>query len=404
MYNTPKGKYMAKTSLKKISSKKKKPDLKPAVPRKSGAAKLLEEKHIGAEIIDFTNIDDIGSIVRDNLRHYNYFYDYKDAFKWLGVWVKKNRTQDLADFNACDEWRVSTAVGGIAKMHTNGARFDEAQMVWLNNKVDALIDYGKINRAEQAAIKAKPVKTSADILADRIHDFIADVEHTLDLYHDPKIWVDAEEYSIFNELKKINAPKPLAQKVYDYYKPLYDEVHELVAKKTPDLLEGYKHLKTTKAKKDYLAFVKGIIDDCQQYMTSLTAVKAPRQPRAKKKIPVEKLVAKVIYQKESDEFKVSSAQPVSIVGASEVYLFNTKYRQLIKITSSTEPLSIRGTTIINADSIVKKTLRKPDEVLKEFGKTTRARASKTFDQIKTKEAETNARINADTIILKVFSG
>lgn len=399
---------MAKSAaLKKLTTKKKKPDLKPIPQRKSGASKILEEKHIGAEIIDFTNVQNMEHVVYQNLKHYNYFYDHKDAFKWAEAWVKKNRATDLVDFKAAEEWRINTAIGGLCKMLSMGAEFTEKRMAWLNGKLQDAINAGRSNRSVEASLKTAPVKTAADILADKTSDFIAEVESVIDDYNNPKIWVDGENYSVYNELKKINAPKPLAQKVYDYYKPLYDEIDELIAKKTPDLVEGYKHLKTAKDKKDYLNFIKGIIDDCQKFLNAATAakVRAVRQPRAKKKVPVEKLVAKVKYQKESAEYKLTSVDPVNIVGATEVYLFNTKYRQLIQlVAASVDGFSIKGTTITNIreEACLKKTLRKPEDVLTEIGKTTKARVNKVFLDIKTKSAVANGRLNEETIILKVF--
>lgn len=400
---------MAKSAaLKKLTTKKKKPDLKPIPQRKSSAARILEEKHIGEEITDFSKpYDNLEKVVYQNLKHYNYFYDHKDAFKWAEAWVKKNRTADLADFRAAEEWRVNTAIGGLCKMLTMGAVFSEKRMEWLNFKLQEVITAGRSQRAIQAALKTAPVKTAAEILAEKTSEFIAEIEHVIDLYNDPKIWVDGENYSVYNELKKINAPKPLAQKVYDYYKPQYDEIEELVVKKTPDLVEGYRHLKTAKEKKDYLAFIKGIIDDAQKFMNASTAarVRAVRQPRAKKKVPVEKLVAKVKYQKESSEYKLTSVDPVNIVGATEVYLFNTKYRQLIQLVAATsDGFSIKGTTItnMNESQSFRKTLRKPEDILTEIGKTTKARVNRVFADIKTKAATANGRLNEETIILKVF--
>lgn len=399
---------MAKAAaLKKITAKKKKPELKPVPQRKSGAAKVLEEKHIGAEVTNFVNIPDAEVVLYHNLRHYNYFYDHKDAYKWAEAWIKKNRTQDLVDFKAAEEWRINTAIGGLCKMLSLGATFSEKRMAWINAKLQEAIDAGRKNRAVVEVAKSTPVKTSADILAEKISDFIAEVEYVIDTYHDPKVWLDGENYSVFNELKKINAPKPLAQKVYDYYKPLYDEAEELVTQKTPDLVEGYRHLKTAKDKKDYLAFIKNIIDDCQKFINAATAskVQAVRKPRAKKKVPVEKLIAKVKYQKDSAEYKLTSVDPAAIVGATEVYLFNTKYRHLIQlVAASVDGFSIKGTTITNMreESCLKKTLRKPEDVLKDIGATTKARATKIFLDLKTKSAPANGRLNEETIILKVY--
>ncbi len=398
---------MARAALKTISTKKKKPESKPMPQRKSSAARILEEKHVGVEITDFSNVYNLEEAVGQNLKHYNYFYDYKDAFKWAEVWVKQNRTAELADFKAAEEWRVNTAIGGLCKMLTMGAVFTEKRMEWLNGKLQEVINAGRSNRSIQASLKTAPVKTSAEILSDKTKDFISEVEAVVDDYNDPKIWVDGENYSVYNELKKINAPKPLAQKVYDYYKPLFDEAEELVVKKTPDLVEGYKHLKTAKEKKDYMLFIKNIIDDCQKFLNAATAskVRAVRQPRAKKKVPVEKLVEKVKFQKESAEYKLTSVDPANIVGATEVYLFNTKYRQLIQlVAASVDGFSVKGTTITNLreEACIKKTLRKPEDVLTEIGKTTKARVNKVFIDIKTKSAIANGRLNEETIILKVF--
>lgn len=397
-------------SLKKITAKKKKPELKPVPQRKSNAARILEEKHIGVETVNWVNVPDelIEMKVYTNLRIYNYFHDHKDAFKWAEAWVKKNRGQDLNDFKAADDWRVNTTLGGLCKMHTDGAPFNEKRMAWINAGIDAAVNAGKAKRMTEASTSSKPVKTAAGILADKIHDFIAEVELVIDEYHDPSVIFDAPNYSVYNELKKINAPKPLAQKVYDYYKPLYDEVEELVTKKTPDLVEAYQHsLKTAKDKKDYLAFIKNIIDDCQKFLNAATAAKVrkPRQPRAKKKVPVEKLVAKVKYQKDSSEYKLTSVDPAAIVGATEVYLFNTKYRHLVQlVASSVDGFSIKGTTITNfrEESSSKKTLRKPEEVLTQVGGATKARAAKLFLDLKTKASPANGRLNEETIILKVY--
>ena len=402
---------MAKASLKTITAKKKKPDLKPVPQRKSSAAKILEERHIGAEITDWSTVKNMDHAIYQNLRNYGYFYDHKEAFGWATTWVKKYRTaSELADFKESEDWRVNTTLGGLAKMHMAGAPLEEKYMKRLNDGINAAIKAGAANRAvTEAALKTMPVKTAADVLNSRISDFIAEVEYVIDLYHDPKTWVDGENYSVFNELKKIAAPKPLAQSVYDYYKPLYDEIDELITNKTPDLVEGYGHLKTAKEKKDYWSFIKNIIDDCQKYQNAqaATKVRAVRQPRAKKKIPVEKLVAKVQYQKESAEYKLTSVDPANVIGATDVYLFNTKSRQLIQlVAASVDGFSIRGTTITNFSetSSWRKTLRKPEEVLTSIGKTTKARVAKVFIDIATKAAPANGRLNEDTIILKVFKG
>ncbi len=66
--------------------------------------------------------------------------------------------------------------------------------------------------------------------------------------------------------------------------------------------------------------------------------------------------------------------------------------------------SVKGTTIINVreTECMKKTLRKPEETLPQVCQATKARVSRIFIDLKTKESMANTRLNEDTIIVKVF--
>ena len=64
---------------------------------------------------------------------------------------------------------------------------------------------------------------------------------------------------------------------------------------------------------------------------------------------------------------------------------------------------IKGTTIIGfEDNIsIQKTLRKPDEQLKEFKTIGKVKLRKFLDEIKTVDTKLNGRCNPDTLLLKV---
>jgi hypothetical protein len=66
-------------------------------------------------------------------------------------------------------------------------------------------------------------------------------------------------------------------------------------------------------------------------------------------------------------------------------------------------LGIKGTSVINFDTAksVGKTLRKPDEKLKEFAKASKVQLRKFLEEIKATETAGNGRINLDMILLKV---
>jgi hypothetical protein len=86
-----------------------------------------------------------------------------------------------------------------------------------------------------------------------------------------------------------------------------------------------------------------------------------------------------------------------------MFLFDTKYKTLIFITTNNASgFTVSGTTISNIDYVEKKRLRKPNEVISEVLKCTKAKSNAVFNAIKTKAAVGNGRVNENMILLKVF--
>lgn len=383
---------MAKVAVKK------KPTKAP-VARRSTASKTLEERHIGSEITDWKEVTE--AKVSECLRHYGYFFVPKDTARWAISWVKKNMTKaEATHFVAAEEWRISPTLGALCKMMTNGAVFDQKRMAWIKAKIAEVIDAGKKKKAEaKAATTSAPRRSIQDIMKEKTSDFIAEIEMVLDEYY-LGTWLDIDNYSVYNELKKVDAASNTAKAIVDYYTPLRAELSELITKKTPDLVEGYENM-PLKKRKEYLKLITLIVDDAEKYMASKKAV---RKTRVKKVVSATQQIAKVAYLKDSAEFKLTSIDPSSIVGASEVYLFNSKYRTLTRLVSSSrEGFAIKGTTIqnINIDASCKKTLRKPEEFFSKAGNT-KPKLAKAFTDLKTKAAVANGRLNGETLIYKAL--
>ena len=377
--------------------------VKTAAPRTSKASRMQEEKHIGYETVDWAAVpqSDYPSKMHETLRHYGYFYDVKDAYSWASEWVKKNMTkQDLKHFRASSDRLFSLTAGGLCRMVMNGAVLPESSINLMKRYIDAAIEQGKEKLTESVDdVKVDiPKRTPADIVKERTSDFIAEIECQLDKFDTKEF--DAN-FSVYDELQKNDMPYNTAKAVADYYTPLGDELTELVEKKTEDLVEGYSHLSVQKRKK-LLQLVKSFIDDAEKYMNSK---KAQRKPRKKKATSATNQVSKVNYLKESNVYKITSIDPVNIVGAKELYLFNVKYRQITHLVSSSNTgFEVKGTTIqhVDIEGSTKKTLRKAEEFLTEFSKTTKAKRRKMVTELKTKPAEVNGRINDQTLILQVY--
>lgn len=382
---------------------KRKKKVAPAISRKSKASMLMEESKVGRETVDWSSVpaDQVRARVTETLRHYGYFYDYKDAVKWAAEYVKKYRKGDLKAFREAEDWRTSTTLGGMCRMIMNGAPLSEDRVQWVNDGIDKVVARGKerVKEKKDDAAGGAQTKTIADLIKEKISDKIAEVDEVLDTFGRKEDLT--KEFSLYKNLQAEDASAQMARALVTYYAPIRDEINELVTKKTKDLEEAYSWLGPRK-RKEYLKFLESLVADAEAYINSKKAVRAPR---IKKKQSTGQQVAKLKYMKSSNEYKVTSVDPTRIPGATVVYLFNTKYRRLAKlVTSSSSGFEVSGTTIKNVDleASSEKTLRKPEEQLPELMKLTQAKANKFFDEIKTKGAGCNGRVNEMTLIVKVY--
>lgn len=364
----------------------------------------VEEKNIGRATTDWSAVpaDQYNDKIRETLRHYGYFYDHKDAFKWALAWIKTNmEKQALAEFKESPDRYFSQTAGSLCKIMMDGGKITDTAKALVEREISAARKRGitaMLEKKEESSLP--PKKTIADIMKENTSNFIAEIEEVLDIFF-RGTWVDIEEYSVYNELKKIDAPAVTAKAIVDYYTPQRDEIEELIKKKTPDLVEGYSHM-SAKEKRDYLKLLNTIIDDAERYQLSKKAV---RKTRAKKPKSVDQQVAKVKFLKESNEFKLTSIDPSQIVGSDTLYMFNTKTRQLVCLsTNDAGGFKVQGTTIQNIDekTSTRRTLRKPDEFLSEFMKATKAKSAVQYNKLTTKPAAANGRINEHMILLKAY--
>lgn len=266
----------------------------------------------------------------------------------------------------------------------------------IQKRIAEILEKGKVKAAlKEEEVDEQPKRTIADIVKERTSDFIGMVEEKIDAF-------PAESsLSVYDELKKIDAPNNTAKAVYNYYKPQLEEMQELVNKKTADLVEAYSHM-STKEKKAYMKFLESIVVDAERYMASKKAQRKSRAPKIKS---ADAQVKRMNYLKESKEHKLVSINPANIVGAQRLYVFNVKYRTISEIINmSPTGFEVSGSTIkgidIEASRQVK--LRKPEEFLSIVLKKTPTQINKDWSKLTTKSGKPNGRINKDTILLRAL--
>ena len=231
-------------------------------------------------------------------------------------------------------------------------------------------------------------------IVDAARKYAAEIDNEIDNFVRNK----KSDFSMKAFLLSNSISGAVSKKIGGFYTGLISEVKEALEGKDEQLVEGYSHF--TKAElKRFQLYVENILADCQQ---QVVAAKSNRAPRKRKEKPAGVIVARLQYQKEFAELNMKSVLPTTIIGASELWVYNTKYRRVsVYYALDRGGLSVRGTTLLNYDTSKSetKTLRKPDEFFKGDGKRALAFALKS---IKTKAIVPNGRINSETILIGAF--
>jgi hypothetical protein len=251
---------------------------------------------------------------------------------------------------------------------------------------------------EKKEVKEKPKKVISiqDRLQGKVEDFISAVEGQVDDFVDSNYKM---KYVPYNHLVDIGCKAAHARKMRPFYVDCYNELVDVYNKDDEYYVEAWSHLKP-KYHKLMMDFYGNIVDDLDRIIKNSTA---QRKPRKKKTLSATRLVKSLKFQLEFNDLKLVSVNPEKIIGANELWVYNTKYNRIgvYHAVNSIRGLSIKGCTIqhYDEDTSVQKTARKPQDVLSVLSKRS---LKKQLNNMKTKEQTMTGRINAQTILLGVF--
>jgi hypothetical protein len=183
--------------------------------------------------------------------------------------------------------------------------------------------------------------------------------------------------------------------VADYYRPQYDEIMS----NDEQVKEAY-----GKRQKFWINFWTEFFNDIDRYVNNKKAVKV-RKPREKKVKSAVDQVKNLKYQKEEPTLKIVSVHPAEIVGCSQLWTYNSKYKKLTRYDASgPNGIQVKGTTLTGYDveKSLSKSLRKPDITIQSLLGAGKVSLRKIMDDLKTVASVPNGRINSDTILLRVI--
>ena len=372
---------------------------------------FMDEKSVGSEpvwdpvrALEFTE-EEFDHHMRISLRYYNYFYTTKELKKYLVEWARnydsaahKFDKATLDKFAKASDSLLPLTPCALAKAHKQGMPLHERHVTYLVSSIRKVVD----NLVDEAEVidPTAPVVVRVTI-QDRLNDILKTHILHFEELEDQLIEGKTVDPKAYEYLTGKNVPQGMLSRIAAVFEKHQDEMNEARAGKDEQLNEGYAHYKAADYKR-FDAFYTKLIADLTSYGQVKKATKkvTVRKPPAK-----EKLVAKLKYLKEEKTLRLVSVNPVDIIGATELWVYNIKTRKLGKYVAESMggALTVKGTAIVGFDvsTSVQKTLRKPELQLKEFLASGKIQLRKFIEDIKATEIKLTGRIGLDTILLKV---
>ena len=347
------------------------------------------------------------------MNYYRLEFSGKDLKPAVLKWMTSVEctAEDIAAFKRTKDNRVNVTMGAIASCLLRGmpavrADFNSGRdtAAWLRSVIVETIEAGKNDKDDSEVVEVKPVGVQPSI-QDRVREaaykMTEEIEDAIDGFQTDPESFDPKAFKMLNLLKGKEVKAAHARIIKTFYSRDLAELEELASGKGDEQLrEAYSH-RSKKQIKNLIAFYQEIMMACDMLAQEAKVNRAPRKTKA---VPKEKLIAKLKFKKTDEPLKLVSINPVDIIGASELWIFNIKTRKLGKyVATEFNTLNVKGTTITNFDEFksVQKTIRKPEEKLKEFKAAGKVQLRKFLDDINATDTKMNGRINEETILLKV---
>jgi hypothetical protein len=357
--------------------------------------------------------DQFNSFFRHSMDYYRLEADNKSFKPTVVRWMQSvgAAAEDITSVKRLKDIRFNSTMGGIAGCLLRGmqpvrADFNNGKDTaeWLRSAIVEAVKAGKndIDADEVKEVKSTiPQPSIQDRLKETAAKMTEEIEDAIESFQkDPEAF-DPKAFKMLNLLRGKGAKAAHARFIKGFYERDLNELLELASGNADEQLrEGYSH-RSKKQIRKLIDFYQEIVSACDMLGQE---AKVNRKPRAKKPTDKAKVVAKLKYKKQDDALKLVSVNPQDIIGSKELWVYNAKTRKLGKyVAAEFNELGVKGTSVTGFDEVksVMKTLRKPEEKLKEFKAAGKIQLRKFLDEINATEARMNGRINEEILLLKV---
>jgi hypothetical protein len=332
---------------------------------------------------------------------YNHFYDNKDAKEFIAQYLDVAGKQQVAkSIRRVNDRHVKTTYGWLARCILRGSVVSNDTLSKLQSEVDRLVSFTTVDTTDdEAPVSNRP--NVQEIMRERTLAVGGELEGLWDDYL--KNGAGKEGIKAMDLLSQSNMLPQHVPMLVSAWQSKLDEYNEVSEGSDEQLNEAYDRFGKIQLR-NIISTIETVIADLNAY---IGMKKAGKKQRAKKPVPVEKIVKRLKYLKnfKLEKLELESVSPTKLHNCSEAWVYDTKKRKLHHYVADeyTKSISVKGNTVVGfctKESEIK-TLRKPEQQIKEIMGSKPA-ARKFFDNIKAVGAKPNGRFNANMIILRAF--
>jgi hypothetical protein len=378
----------------------------------------VDQKYLGDEPIfpEQPQAEYRSSAMARALMWYHRFYGRKDARDMLATYLEfHERPADAKVMRKVDEAEFKLPTfSWLSRMTLRGLELTEHEMMTMENEITRLLMTINKPEVKNASQFDKTVKTPDQIatakmnIQETMREKAREAGGELEgLFDDYLLAGSPTKHTLrpMDEVAKKNVLPQHISMLTEVWGKKLKEMQALLEGKDSQLLQAYAHYSKQQVK-NTIRFIELVLSDLSAYISVKKTAKAPR---ARKAVPVEKVVSKLKYLKvfvdKAAKLDLTSLHPVKVHGASEAYLYDTQLRKLTYLVADeySKTLTVKGSTILGFDTTksMTKTLRKPAEQLKEIMGSKPA-GRKFFEAIRSVGIVPKGRSNDRTILLKAW--
>lgn len=313
--------------------------------------------------------------------------------------------KEISAIRALESWKISPVYGCIAKMILNGCEFPsvlakcrgdfDAKVADLVQEGSKILSHKK--QVTENLSKKAPVISIQARTRNAAREVIGHIEGDIDSFIESGC---KEKISIYDYLQRAEVKGGYMTYVIEHFQPIYQELQEALKGGDEDLNEGYAFLSKPRKKK-LVAFYANILSDCQEWQKDC---RGKRKTRKRKVKTPKELVKSLKFKPKDEDFGIESVKPTDIIGASQVWAFDTKTRFLHKYVSDVG-MAVKGSTLKEFDKnqSFKKKIREMycEQVLDDVVNGGKVKLRKVLDSIAAKEVAVTGRIGKEMVVVRV---